>query len=215
MLLNLSCPAVSHNCNFIGVPSATLSTRAKKSTPTVGSETSKNEPSVKHLSRELFPTPESPIRMTLRLGFCEKEILSILSYFLSREKLTHKKSWAILQNFNLWMIKFQLYKKNILALGNLAKLVCWSIVSSFANWSASGSSHFWVSFSRERKYERVEKKFKTQNPIPRERICTAGTANIGSQDVTCTGTGLELEETCGGLKCPEPHCPDGYQYSSK
>ena len=65
MLLNLSCPAVSHNCNLIGVPSATLSTRAKKSTPTVGSETSKNEPSVKHLSRELLPTPESPIRMTL------------------------------------------------------------------------------------------------------------------------------------------------------
>ena len=65
MLLNLSCPAVSHNCNLIGVPSATLSTRAKKSTPTVGSDTSKNEPSVKHLSRELLPTPESPIRMTL------------------------------------------------------------------------------------------------------------------------------------------------------
>ena len=65
MLLNLSCPAVSHNCNLMGVPSATLSTRAKKSTPTVGSDTSKNEPSVKHLSRELLPTPESPIRMTL------------------------------------------------------------------------------------------------------------------------------------------------------
>ena len=70
-------------------------------------------------------------------------------------------------------------------------------------------------FSHERKYERVEKKFKTQNPIPRERICTPGTANVGSQDVTCAGTGLELEETCGSLKCPEPHCPDGYQYSSK
>ena len=28
----------------------------------------------------------------LGLGFCEKEILSILSYFLSREKLTHKKA---------------------------------------------------------------------------------------------------------------------------
>ena len=32
------------------------------------------------------------LHQTLRLGFCEKDILSILSYFLSREKLTHKKS---------------------------------------------------------------------------------------------------------------------------
>ena len=88
MLLNLSCPAVSHNCNLIGVPSATLSTRAKKSTPTVGSDTSKNEPSVKHLSRELLPTPESPIRMTLRVGFCVLNFLSILSDFISQEKLT-------------------------------------------------------------------------------------------------------------------------------
>ena len=32
----------------------------------------------------------------LRLGFCEKKILSILSYFLSREKLSHAKK---LSNF--------------------------------------------------------------------------------------------------------------------
>ena len=32
----------------------------------------------------------------LRLGFCEKKILSIFSYFLSREKLTHTKK---LSNF--------------------------------------------------------------------------------------------------------------------
>ena len=43
----------------------------------------------------------------LRLGFCEKDILSILSYILSQEKLTHKKCWAILKNFNLSMIKLQ------------------------------------------------------------------------------------------------------------
>ena len=35
------------------------------------------------------------------MGFCEKKNLSILSDFLSREK----NSWAILQNFNSWMIK--------------------------------------------------------------------------------------------------------------
>ena len=49
----------------------------------------------------------------------------------------------------------------------------------------------------------------------RERICRAGTADIGSQDVACTGTGIELDESCGSLDCPDPHCPDGYQYSSK
>lgn len=36
--LNLSWPAVSHNCNFILVPSLTSISRAKKSTPTVGSD---------------------------------------------------------------------------------------------------------------------------------------------------------------------------------
>ena len=38
-----------------------------------------------------------------RFGFCEKN-LSIFSDFLSRKKLTQK-TWAILQNFNSWMIK--------------------------------------------------------------------------------------------------------------
>ena len=38
-------------------------------------------------------------------GFSEKWILTILSNFLSTDKLTNKKSWAILQNFNSWMIK--------------------------------------------------------------------------------------------------------------
>ena len=37
--LNLSCPAVSQICSFILVPSATWTSRAKKSTPTVGSDT--------------------------------------------------------------------------------------------------------------------------------------------------------------------------------
>jgi hypothetical protein len=37
---------------------------------------------------------------------------------------------------------------------------------SFANCSAFGSSHLCVSFSHERKSERIEKKFETQNPNP-------------------------------------------------
>lgn len=36
--LNLSWPAVSQSCSFILVPSVTSMSRAKKSTPTVGSE---------------------------------------------------------------------------------------------------------------------------------------------------------------------------------
>ena len=49
----------------------------------------------------------------------------------------------------------------------------------------------------------------------RERTCVPGIANIGSQDVSCPGTGLELDNSCGYLPCPEPHCPDGYQYSNE
>ena len=55
----------------------------------------------------------------LRLGFCEKKILSILSYFLSREKLTHT---IKLSNFEiLCSDKIYSYKKRHLAPGNLAK----------------------------------------------------------------------------------------------
>ena len=43
--------------------------------------------------------------MWFRSGFCGLNFLSILSNFLWPEKLTHKKSWAIFQNLNSWMIK--------------------------------------------------------------------------------------------------------------
>ena len=43
---------------------------------------------------------------TLRLGFCEKKIISNLLYFLSREKLAKK----IFQEFNSWMIKTVAYQ---------------------------------------------------------------------------------------------------------
>lgn len=41
--LNLSWPAVSHNCNLILVPSLTSISLAKKSTPTVGSDSFKKD----------------------------------------------------------------------------------------------------------------------------------------------------------------------------
>lgn len=47
----------------------------------------------------------------------------------------------------------------------------------------------------------------------RRRSCTPGTDSIGSQSVTCAGDAFE-QESCGSdLSCPDPHCPDGYQYS--
>ena len=50
----------------------------------------------------------------------------------------------------------------------------------------------------------------------RKRSCIPGTANAGSQDVTCAGNSFERDETCGSdLPCPDPHCPDGYQYSKE
>ena len=60
-------------------------------------------------------------------------------------------------------------KKSHVALGNLEKLVFWSILSlknwSLANCSAFGASHFCVSFSHGRNSERIKRKFETQNPI--------------------------------------------------
>ena len=59
-----TCPAVSQSCSLTVVPSLTLKSLAKKSTPTVGSDTSAKVPSVKFLRSELLPTVESPMRMT-------------------------------------------------------------------------------------------------------------------------------------------------------
>ena len=50
----------------------------------------------------------------------------------------------------------------------------------------------------------------------RKRSCIPGTANAGSQDVTCLGNNFERDKTCGSsLPCPDAHCPDGYQYSKE
>ena len=95
-----------------------------------------------------------------RFGFCVLNFLSNLSDFLSREKLTHKKSCAILQNFNSWMLKFTVKQEK-----PYGKIVVW--VKSIKNWSFPKILGFFgVSFSRERKSERIERKFKTQNLKP-------------------------------------------------
>ena len=111
---------------------------------------------------------------TLRLGFCVSNFLLMFSDFLPREKLTHK-SWAILQNFQLLNDKLYSSTKRVV---NLSKLLFWSISSfdkwSFANCSAFGSSHFFVSFSHVRKSEKILRKFKTQNPSLRNRWKRAG-----------------------------------------
>ena len=60
-------------------------------------------------------------------GFSEKWILTILSNFLSTDKLTNKKSWAILQNFNSWMIKLT----NTLILPNYQVPNCYLYNSKF------------------------------------------------------------------------------------
>ena len=58
--------------------------------------------------------------------FCDKYFFLFSQIYLSREEMRQKKSSAILQNFDSWMIFLQ---KSHLALGDLAKLVFCSISS--------------------------------------------------------------------------------------
>ena len=53
-------------------------------------------------------------------GICVDYFLSFPHIFLSRDKLTHKKSWTIWQYFNFWIIEFTLAQKSHVALNNLA-----------------------------------------------------------------------------------------------
>ena len=76
----------------------------------------------------------------LWIGFCVLNLLSTLSDFLSREKLTQK--WLEpkaeqFTKFKSWMINWPKYQFS--------------------------SGYFGISFSREKKSERIERKFKTQN----------------------------------------------------
>ena len=59
----------------------------------------------------------------LRLGFCEKKILSIFSYFLSLENLSHTKKLSNFEKLQFSVKKNYSYIKNRhLAPGNLAKV---------------------------------------------------------------------------------------------
>lgn len=65
-LLNLSWPAVSQNCSFIFFPRQ-LIVLILKSIPKVGVKVELKEPSSEKLKRMLvLPTPESPIRRSLK-----------------------------------------------------------------------------------------------------------------------------------------------------
>ena len=92
-------------------------------------------------------------------GFCALNFLSIFSDFLPREKLTQK-SCAILQNFNSWIIKFTVKQEK-----QFGKIFVhhWCIPKNLG--------FFGVSFSRERKSERIERKLNAQNPILRHGFC--------------------------------------------
>ena len=92
----------------------------------------------------LIPKMEPAIRrkflISSNIGWfhlhCFEFPFNLLKFSLTKKTDT-KNSWATLLNFNSWMITFTVVhtvvqKKN-LALGNLAKLVLWSILS-FKNW---------------------------------------------------------------------------------
>ena len=58
----------------------------------------------------------------IRAGFLLAKKPSQFPQMFSQEKNWHKKSWAILQNINLWIINSKLYKKGHLELGTLSNL---------------------------------------------------------------------------------------------
>ena len=64
---------------------------------------------------EDLPVNETDMRwleLEARFGFCEKEILSILSDFSLTREIDAYKNYAMWQNFNSWMIKFT-FKHNM------------------------------------------------------------------------------------------------------
>ena len=102
----------------------------------------------------------------IRLRFCVFNFLSILSDFLSREKLTQK--WHEPKAEQL--LKLQFLNDKIDQSTNFAKLPCakWLFLYKLQviyNYSAFGCIYFCISFSHERKCERIERKYKTQNPL--------------------------------------------------
>ena len=48
----------------------------------------------------------------------------------------------------------------------------------------------------------------------RERQCMPDSTIDGVQNVFCPGSGIETDNTCGSLPCPDKkHCPDGFQFT--
>ena len=57
----------------------------------------------------------------------------------------------------------------------------------------------------------------TPSSRSRTRLCVPGTNNVGSQEVTCSGSNTETDTaSCEGRTtsaCPSQHCPPGYHLS--
>ena len=64
MVLNLSCPAVSHICSFTLLPSNSI-VRILKSIPMVVMKEGVKESSLNRRRQHDLPTPESPMRRSL------------------------------------------------------------------------------------------------------------------------------------------------------
>ena len=100
-------------------------------------------------------------------------VLKIFSQ--SSHIFSHKRNWHNnksqklnnLHNFNSWM-----------TITPILPSYKWLFLHKFFNCSAFGCSYFCVSFSHKRKSERIERKFKTQNPNPRTFPNSRGTSGF-------------------------------------
>ena len=110
--------------------------------------------------------PEFVLDDNVRLGLCVLNFLSILSEFLWREKLTQKWLETKAEQFS----KLQFWNDKIDHNTNFVLLVLPSVKRLFFYNSTSYLQllsfwrYFLCQFLRERKSERIERKFKTQNP---------------------------------------------------
>ena len=109
-----------------------------------------------------------------KMDFSVKIILSILSDFVWPEKLTHKKSWAILKNLYSFMIK--LTKTPILPNCQVPNVFlnecnfCHSGIKFLQNCSA----FFCVNFSGQRKSEKIERIIFTETSSPSSEFIYLG-----------------------------------------
>ena len=105
--------------------------------------------------------------LLFRARFFVLSFLLILSNFLSTEKLTHKKSWAILKNFNSWIIKFTVIQKNPIWHMAIWQSWCYGQFKCSKIEVLQNCSAFFMSVSLVRgKSQRIEMKFKTNKSSP-------------------------------------------------